>query len=276
VFGEPALDVSTTIGALGPPPAPLAPTVLRLAFAAPATPAGRAGGVDEAGAGGGPGAAPSPRPEFPAPRPEFPAPRPESPAAPGPSTPAVAREPGARSAAAAPPVVLRAVATGAVPSVLGPAAPFAASASRGPAGTGTLPLATADLSVESARAGDGSATAPPWTGRAAQAWPVQRLGARGPAPLVLPPAGPHLAPVPESPVVEAPVAVQRASEPPAPVQPAAQAGAPAPSGGGGTAPAAGPDQIDELVRRLAGPMLRRVKAELLLDRERRGVRTDIG
>ncbi len=38
--------------------------------------------------------------------------------------------------------------------------------------------------------------------------------------------------------------------------------------------AVGAEQIDELVHALTGPLLRRVKAELLLDRERRGLRTD--
>ncbi|MFJ5696173.1 hypothetical protein ACIP9X_20380 [Arthrobacter sp. NPDC093125] len=38
--------------------------------------------------------------------------------------------------------------------------------------------------------------------------------------------------------------------------------------------AATPDQLEELAKRLAGPLIRRIKAEMLLDRERRGLRTD--
>jgi hypothetical protein len=49
-------------------------------------------------------------------------------------------------------------------------------------------------------------------------------------------------------------------------------------GGAGTqAGAAGtatPEQLEDLAKRLAGPLIRRIKAEMLLDRERRGLRTD--
>jgi len=69
------------------------------------------------------------------------------------------------------------------------------------------------------------------------------------------------------------------------VQPAEQptsmpaVGAP-PTAAGGGAPAAdavsgmSSDQLDDLAKRLAGPIIRRIKADMLLDRERRGVRTD--
>lgn len=46
------------------------------------------------------------------------------------------------------------------------------------------------------------------------------------------------------------------------------AAAPGPLGAGT------PDQLEELAKRLAGPLIRRIKAEMLLDRERRGLRTD--
>ena len=36
-----------------------------------------------------------------------------------------------------------------------------------------------------------------------------------------------------------------------------------------------PEQLEELAKRLAGPLIRRIKAEMLLDRERRGLRTDV-
>jgi hypothetical protein len=68
--------------------------------------------------------------------------------------------------------------------------------------------------------------------------------------------------------------------------PSAQAGTePAPAGppqgpaaGGaaasGAAATATPEQLEDLAKRLAGPLIRRIKAEMLLDRERRGLRTD--
>ena len=36
----------------------------------------------------------------------------------------------------------------------------------------------------------------------------------------------------------------------------------------------GPENVEKLARRLYGPLVRRLKAELLLDRERRGIRID--
>jgi hypothetical protein len=41
------------------------------------------------------------------------------------------------------------------------------------------------------------------------------------------------------------------------------------------ATAATPEQLEELAKRLTGPLIRRIKAEMLLDRERRGLRTDV-
>ncbi|MGY2746746.1 hypothetical protein ACVWZ8_003863 [Arthrobacter sp. UYCu723] len=67
--------------------------------------------------------------------------------------------------------------------------------------------------------------------------------------------------------------VQPGAEPappgPAPQGPAAR-GAAVPGG----ATAATPEQLEDLAKRLAGPLIRRIKAEMLLDRERRGLRTD--
>jgi hypothetical protein len=40
------------------------------------------------------------------------------------------------------------------------------------------------------------------------------------------------------------------------------------------APGGGPENVEQLVRKLYGPLIRRIKAELLLDRERRGIRID--
>jgi hypothetical protein len=36
------------------------------------------------------------------------------------------------------------------------------------------------------------------------------------------------------------------------------------------------EQVDELAKRLVGPIVRRIKADMLLDRERRGLRIDVG
>ncbi|NNH09153.1 hypothetical protein HLB10_18975, partial [Cellulomonas fimi] len=46
--------------------------------------------------------------------------------------------------------------------------------------------------------------------------------------------------------------------------------------GAGTSPfaAATPADLDELARRLMTPLMRRVRGQLLVDRERRGTRTD--
>jgi hypothetical protein len=35
-----------------------------------------------------------------------------------------------------------------------------------------------------------------------------------------------------------------------------------------------PEEVEALAHKLAGPMMRRIRAEMLLDRERRGLRTD--
>ena len=46
------------------------------------------------------------------------------------------------------------------------------------------------------------------------------------------------------------------------------------AGGGGASTSSGPENVEQLVRKLYGPLVRRIKAELLLDRERRGIRID--
>jgi hypothetical protein len=46
------------------------------------------------------------------------------------------------------------------------------------------------------------------------------------------------------------------------------------AGATGTPAAPNPEQLEELARRLVAPLARRLKAEMLLDRERRGLRTD--
>ncbi|MFI7482640.1 hypothetical protein ACH9EU_09495 [Kocuria sp. M1R5S2] len=56
---------------------------------------------------------------------------------------------------------------------------------------------------------------------------------------------------------------------PAPAAPAAAAAAPGEAG-------MSQEQVDALAKRLVGPIVRRIKADMLLDRERRGLRIDVG
>lgn len=60
------------------------------------------------------------------------------------------------------------------------------------------------------------------------------------------------------------------------VQPVPGAAATGPAGKQAAgAPVATPEQLEDLAKRLTGPLIRRIKAEMLLDRERRGLRTDV-
>ena len=96
---------------------------------------------------------------------------------------------------------------------------------------------------------------------------VQRDSLPGTPDTAAPPEG---APVAAPPQVSSAVEANR-KEPlagPTPPAPERSAGAP------GVPSAATPDQLEELAKRLAGPLIRRIKAEMLLDRERRGLRTD--
>ena len=70
------------------------------------------------------------------------------------------------------------------------------------------------------------------------------------------------------------VVVARAEDPAAAADaaPAAAAGSPAGAAPGGAA--RGGEDVEALAQRLFPPMLRRLKNEFLLDRERRGIRTD--
>jgi hypothetical protein len=81
-----------------------------------------------------------------------------------------------------------------------------------------------------------------------------------------------VAPPPEAPPEAAPVETPPAAAPPAGAPAAGASGAPGAAGG---AAAQTPEQLEELARRLVGPLTRRLKAEMLLDRERRGLRTDL-
>ncbi len=69
------------------------------------------------------------------------------------------------------------------------------------------------------------------------------------------------------------VPIQRAEDPAAapPGQPAAAAGG---AGGGAGGGASSPEDVEALAQKLLVPMMRRIRAEMLLDRERRGLRTD--
>ena len=102
-------------------------------------------------------------------------------------------------------------------------------------------------------------------------------------PLPLPPAqAPTTVPVQAMPTDVGPPTVTGPVPPPTdPVGPApvvARAGEPAATPGTTAGPAGaapgGATDVDALAQRLFSPMLRRIKAELLLDRERRGMRTD--
>jgi len=55
---------------------------------------------------------------------------------------------------------------------------------------------------------------------------------------------------------------------------AASVTAPPAAGGAASVDASSPEAIEKLAQRLYGPLVRRLKAELLLDRERRGIRID--
>jgi hypothetical protein len=94
-----------------------------------------------------------------------------------------------------------------------------------------------------------------------------------------PPVDPDSAadPVQRQEAVQRQVAAERQAPPEAPAVP--PAGAPATGrdtpGTAAAAPAPSPEQVEELARRLVAPLVRRLKAEMLLDRERRGLRTDV-
>ncbi len=81
----------------------------------------------------------------------------------------------------------------------------------------------------------------------------------------------------EPPTVAAP-APPPAADPPGTAAVVARAGEPAATPGAAAAPAGaaagGATDVEALAQQLFNPMLRRMKAELLLDRERRGMRTD--
>lgn len=72
---------------------------------------------------------------------------------------------------------------------------------------------------------------------------------------------------------EAPT-LSAAAEAPAGSTAPATAGGSGPAGAGGGGEGGGPEQVEALAQKLLIPMLRRIKAELLLDRERHGLRTD--
>ncbi len=65
------------------------------------------------------------------------------------------------------------------------------------------------------------------------------------------------------------VPIQRAEAPAA-----APPGQPAGAGGGAGGGASSPEEVEALAQKLLAPMMRRIRAEMLLDRERRGLRTD--
>ena len=76
----------------------------------------------------------------------------------------------------------------------------------------------------------------------------------------------------EHPLGDEPVEEAEASEAPTPPSQAAS-GAQGPQAAAPRAPASA-DELDALAGKLMGPIVRRLKSELLLDRERRGMRID--
>ncbi|MCD5342357.1 hypothetical protein LR392_09005 [Arthrobacter sp. AK04] len=88
--------------------------------------------------------------------------------------------------------------------------------------------------------------------------------------------GPSAAASPSSFDTETSVQADAGSPPAGAGQPVTGAAAIGPAGKQAAgAPAATPEQLEELAKRLTGPLIRRIKAEMLLDRERRGLRTDV-
>ncbi|MCU1693854.1 MAG: hypothetical protein JWM64_2945 [Frankiales bacterium] len=113
----------------------------------------------------------------------------------------------------------------------------------------------------------------------ALSWPSEPAGADVPRPPGRAPAALPLASAPH-PADPAPPAVQAVRElPPAPVRAETQV-VPAvsqhPAEGGHEAPALGPEEAEKLALLLMPTIVRRLKAELLLGRERRGLRTGAG
>jgi hypothetical protein len=109
--------------------------------------------------------------------------------------------------------------------------------------------------------------------------------APAPAPLATPPAPPPVAVVPAAPVIQTvtaePPVVQTEQVVPQPDVPPVEEPAAAPDTAAPTTsatPAVAPGAAatpDELVKKLFDPLLRRLKNELRLDRERRGMLTDL-
>lgn len=99
---------------------------------------------------------------------------------------------------------------------------------------------------------------------------VQRDSLPGSPDAAVPPAAAPVTAPPEVSSASSAVEANREEPPPGPAPPGPERSAGAP----GVAGAATPDQLEELAKRLAGPLIRRIKAEMLLDRERRGLRTD--
>jgi hypothetical protein len=168
------------------------------------------------------------------------------------------------------------------PSVLPPGAPAPASS-----GSTTAPSAALPVNVSRAVAPPTApAIAPSITPRAAPGvlplvrsaadWvPVQSAAVGAPEPGVVDVSGRSTPWTDASSALDAgQVVVARADDPAAVSDPAPEAAVGSPSGGGPPGAAGGGEDVDALAQRLFPPMLRRLKNELLLDRERRGMRTD--
>ncbi|WP_456819085.1 hypothetical protein [Cellulomonas sp. URHB0016] len=146
-----------------------------------------------------------------------------------------------------------------------------------------LPLQTLDIPATLGPAGPVApvdtvaAPGPSTTSVVQRAAVVQRSEAPASMDVVQPPT-----PAPPAPP-EPPAPVQRADATPPPPPPppaatpdaAAAPAAPGAPGAGGPFASASAADLDELARRLTAPMLRRMRGQLLVDRERRGMRADV-
>ena len=155
---------------------------------------------------------------------------------------------------------------GTVPGAAFPEATNVAPTLDNPSGPGVLALA---LQPVSRTVGDATAqrdAADPAAGSRTGV-PAQGAGSVG---------GPSAAASPSSFDTDTSVQADAGSPPAGAGQPVTGAAAIGPAGKQAAgAPAATPEQLEELAKRLTGPLIRRIKAEMLLDRERRGLRTDV-
>jgi len=144
------------------------------------------------------------------------------------------------------------------PAIVRPTATVRSHTSRPTAGTliADLPLARASDSHTTARASADSPSAPAREATFEPTVPV--TVSRAMQPLQTMQAGATEVPIQNAESVQAPT-----TAPPH-----------APAGGGAAGTGSSPEDVEVLAQKLMGPMMRRIRAEMLQDRERRGLRTD--